>query len=466
LRRRSSLKKPVVYLSAAAALLLAAWASTSVSFSWSPASPEAAPENLPGNGAPDLSIAEAKRTAPSSIDYRRLDQRLQRLAQEPSMVGLAVGIVEGGKIRFVKGYGVTYGGGNEPVTPDTIFRWASVSKGVAADMVAKLAGDGRLSLYEPIAKYAPSLRLPSGNEHRATIADVLSHRLGLFSHANDSKLEDGMNPRFLRSELATLNSICPPGSCWAYQNVAYDAASEVVEKVTGRPYQQVVREQLFLPLGMSSATMSRQGLVGARSWARPHRGGRTSKPVEVTEPYYRVPAAGGVNSSIKDLAIWMQAQMGEEPQVLSPRVLSTVQSPRANTPGELGRMRKFRERLTTATYGLGWRAYDYAGHRIIGHRGGVTGYRSLVMFDPASKSGVVALWNSSATQPGGLEFEVMDMIFKLPFKDWMELDGKKGPPIPQPQEMLKEDAEEAPPAAARVAEAQPRSANGRRPSGR
>lgn len=467
-RRRGSLKKPVVYLSAAAALLVAAWASTSVSFSWNPASPEAAPENLPGNGAPDLSIAEAKRRAPSRIDYRRLDERLQRLAQEPSMVGLAVGIVENGEIRFVKGYGVTQGGGgNEPVTADTIFRWASVSKGVAADMVAKLADQGRLSLYEPVSKYAVSLRLPAGNEHRATIADLLSHRLGLFSHANDSKLEDGMNPRFLRSELATLNSICPPGSCWAYQNVAYDAASEIVEKVTGKPYQQAVREQLFLPLGMSSATMSREGLVGARNWARPHRGGRNSKPVEVTEPYYRVPAAGGVNSSIKDLAIWMQAQMGREPGVLSPKVLANVQSPRAITPGELGRMRKFRERLTKATYGLGWRIYDYSGHRIIGHRGGVTGYRSLVMFDPESNSGVVALWNSSATQPGGLEFEVMDMVFRLPFKDWMELDGKKGPPLPQPQEMLKEEEPGAPlPAAAKAAEAQPKSAGDRKPSAR
>jgi beta-lactamase class C len=444
---------------------LGAWAATSVSFSWTPASPEAAPENLPGNDARDLSIAEAKRRGRSEIDYRWLDERLQRLAQEPSMVGLAVAIVENGEIRFVKGYGVTYAGGNEPVTPDTIFRWASVSKGVAANMVVKLADQGRLSLYEPVAKYAASLRLPAGNEHRATISDLLSHRLGLFSHANDSKLEDGMNPRLLRGDLATLNAICPPGQCHSYQNVAYDAASEIVEKVTGRPYEQVVREQLFLPLGMSSATMSRQGLVGARSWARPHRGGRTSKPVEVTEPYYRVPAAGGVNSSIKDLAIWMQAQMGEEPEVLSPKVLSSVQSPRANTPGELGRMRKFRERLSKATYGLGWRIYDYSGHTVVGHRGGVTGYRSLIMFDPAKKSGVVALWNSSAAQPGGLEFEVMDMIYKLPFRDWMELDSKKGPPVQQPQEMLKEEVDETsvPP---RVAEAQPKSEGGRRPSGR
>jgi beta-lactamase class C len=323
-------------------------------------------------------------------------------------------------------------------------------------MVAKLAEQGHVSLYAPVSRYAASLRLPGGNEHRATVSDLLSHRLGLFSHANDSKLEDGGDPRLLRANLATLSAICSPGQCHAYQNVAYDAASEIVEKVTGKPYEQVVREQLFLPLGMSSATMTRQGLVGARSWARPHRGGKTSKPVEVTESYYRVPAAGGVNSSIKDLAVWMQAQMGEEPQVLSGKVLANVQSPRANTPGEMARMRKFRERLAKATYGLGWRIYDYAGHTVVGHRGGVTGYRSLIMFDPERNSGVVALWNSSTAQPGGLEFEVMDMIFGLPFKDWLDLDGK-GPPTPQPQEMPREELE----ATAKVAAAAPRSADDR-----
>jgi beta-lactamase class C len=431
-----------------------------VSFTWRPASAEAAPENLPGNDARDLSIAEARRREPSTIDYRRLDERLHRLAAEPSMVGLAVAVVENGKIRFLKGYGTTVAGGNEPVTPETIFRWASVSKGVAGDMVAKLAEQGHLSLYAPVVKYAPSLRLPAGNEHRATVSDLLSHRLGLFSHANDSKLEDGADPRLLRSSLAQLSAICAPGQCHAYQNVAYDAASEIVEKITGKPYEQAVREQLFLPLGMSSATMSRQGLVGARSWARPHRGGKTSKPVEVTEPYYRVPAAGGVNSSIKDLAVWMQAQMGEEPEVLSAKVLASVQSPRANTPGEMGRMRKFRERLSKATYGLGWRIYDYAGHTVVGHRGGVTGYRSLIMFDPEKNSGVVALWNSSTAQPGGLEFEVMDMIYRLPFKDWLDIDGKKGVPTPQPQEMLKEEIEST----ATVAEASPRSADDRKPA--
>jgi beta-lactamase class C len=348
------------------------------------------------------------------------------------MIGLAVGVVENGEIRFLKGYGETVAGSGEAVTTDTVFRWASLSKGVAGDMVAMLADQGKLSLYEPVARYSTSLRLPGGNEHKATVADLLSHRLGLFSHANDAKLEDGMDPRFLRAGLAQLNSICSPGTCWAYQNVAYDAASEVVEKVTGQSYAEAVRERLFGPLGMVGASMTREALVTSRSWARPYRGGRNSKPLEVAEPYYRVPAAGGVNSTIKDLAIWMQAQMGLKAAVLSPRVLETVQTARVRTPGELGRMRKFRERVHTAAYGLGWRIYDYAGHRVVAHRGGVSGYRSLIMFDPALKSGVVALWNGSSSQPGGLEFEVMDMFYKLEPRDWLFLDAKRGTEPPAP----------------------------------
>ena len=375
-------------------------------------------------------IRERQGAPDSRIDYELLDFRLRRLMEQDRMVGLAVGIVEKGEIRFLKGYGVTAAGTPDPVTPETVFRWASVSKGVAGDMVALLADEGKLSLYEPIAKYSYSLRLPGGGEHRATVSDLLSHRLGLPGHSHDPKLEDGADPRQLRSELATIGLICLPGQCHAYQNVAYDAASEIVEKITGKPYREAVAERLFGPLGMRSASMTREGLMSAPSWARPHVGGKSSKPVEVVEPYYRVPAAGGVNSSIKDLAVWVQAQMGLSPKVLSPRVLEAVQAERSATPGELGRMRKFRERIRSAAYGLGWRIYDYAGHRVVGHRGGVRGYRSLILFDPALKSGVVALWNGSSGQPWGLEFEVMDMLYRLEARDWLQLDARPAPAQP------------------------------------
>jgi len=411
-------------------LLLLYWAVTHISFRDS-----AEPQSALGVSNEQLVTISEPRPAPGSVvDYRRLDQRLETLMRGERMIGLAVGVVEGGQIRFLKGYGETVAGSGEKVTIDTVFRWASVSKGVAGDMVALLASEGKLSLYEPVSKYAASLRLPGGNEHKATVSDLLSHRLGLPGHANDPKLEDGEDPRLLRGQLGQLGASCPPGSCWAYQNVAYDAASEIVERVTGKPYGEAVRQRLFGPLGMRGASLDRQGLVTARSWARPYVGGKHSRPVEVSEAYYRVPAAGGVNSTIKDLAIWLQAQMGLSPSTLPPRVLEAVQTERVRTPGELGRLRKFRERVHNASYGLGWRIYDYAGHRIVGHRGGVRGYRSLILFDPLLKSGVVALWNGSSNQPAGLEFEVMDMIYRLEPRDWLFLDGAPGAATSEPAE--------------------------------
>ena len=370
--------------------------------------------------AANLRLATVSAASRRDIDYASLDARLQRLVQKPTMVGLAVGIVENGRITFLHGYGETLEGSGDPVTPQTVFRWASVSKGVAATMTAKLAEQGKVNLNAPIATYNTSLRLPGGNEQVATLGDVLSHRLGIYRNAWDDKLEAGEDPHVIRQSLATLSSVCQPHSCWSYQNVAYDTSSEVIAKVTGRPYQEEVREQLFAPIGMTSASVTREGLESSKSWARPHSVGR--RPLEVSDAYYKVPAAGGINSNIKDMALWMIAQMGEMPDVLSPKVLNTIHAPLVSTPGERGRLRKFAERVHDPYYGYGWRSYDYAGHHIIGHRGGVNGYRSLILFDPKLKSGVVALWNSNTSQPGGLEFEVMDMLYHLPFRDWMEVD--------------------------------------------
>ena len=382
--------------------------------------------------AANLRLASLSTSARRDIDYARLDARLKRLAEKPTVVGLAVGIVENGRITFLNGYGETLEGSGEPVTPRTVFRWASVSKGVAATLAAKLADQGKLNLNAPIADYHTSLRLPGGNEQRATLGDVLSHRLGIYRNAWDDKLEAGEDPRAIRQSLATLASLCPPHSCWSYQNIAYDTSSEVIARATGKTYQQSVRDLLFSPIGMTSASLTREGLERSKSWARPHSVGR--RPLEVSDAYYRVPAAGGVNSNIKDMTLWMIAQMGEMPDVVSPKVLDTIHAPLVSTPGERGRLRKFAERVKAPFYGYGWRSYDYAGHHIVGHRGGVSGYRSLILFDPKLKSGVVALWNSNTSQPGGLEFEVMDMLYHLPFRDWMEIDTS-GAPTPEPPEL-------------------------------
>lgn len=370
-------------------------------------------------------------TAPRTVDYPLVDARLKRLIAENDMVGLAIGIVEDGQITYLRGYGETLRGSGNPVTADTVFRWASVSKGVASTLVAGLAYDGKLSLNDPIKKFAPSLRLAGGNEDRVTVTDVLTHRLGIHANAEDPTLEDGGDPRFLRAKLATLPLICPVGTCHAYQNVGYDASSELVEKVVGAPYGDVAAARLFEPLGMKSASVSLNGLVASPSWARPHNAAGTPQPRGLRESYYRVPAAGGVNSSIRDLARWMQAQMGETPRALPPAVLAALHNPVVRTPREERRQRKYRERIGNSHYALGWRTYDYASRRIVGHHGGISGYRASIMFDPARRSGVVAMWNSGSGKPWGLEFEILDMLYGLDRRDWIGLDTPKGQePVP------------------------------------
>ena len=374
----------------------------------------------PKVAAAHLKLAALSTASRRDVDYRLLDARLKQLMMKPAMVGLAVGVVENGRITFLQGYGETLAGSGDPVTPDTVFRWASTSKGVAATMVTKLAEQGKIDLNAPVVNYAPDLKLPAANEYKATVGDLLSHRLGLYRNAYDNKLEEGQDPGLLRTSLSQLNATCQPGTCWSYQNVAYDASSEMVSRITRMSYEQAVKRYLFNPIGMSSGSVSMAGLQSNRSWAKPHSAGRRPEPI--VDTYYKVPAAAGINSNIKDMALWMEAQMGEMPDVLDAKVLDTVHAPYVVTPTERGRLRKFLERVGTAWYGYGWRSYDYAGHRIIGHRGGIKGYRSFILFDPAKKSGVVALWNSDTWQPGGLEFEVMDQIYHLPFRDWLELN--------------------------------------------
>lgn len=392
------------------------------------------PAQQPQESAPKAKLAAVTPAARHEVDYRQLDARLKRLMERPTMVGLAVGVVEDGHITFLKGYGETLAGSGEPVTPETVFRWASVSKGVAATMVAKLAEQGKIDLHAPIAQYSATLKLPDRAEQRATVSDLLSHRLGIYHNAYDNKLEEGGDPGMLRLQLAQLSLVCKPGSCWNYENVAYDAASEIVERTTGEPYRQVLHNRLFGPLGMTSATVTRQGLMGAGSWAHPHSAGR--REVELNDDYYKVPAAAGVNSDIKDFAVWMLAQMGQMPDVVSPNVLNAIHSPMVKTPNERGRLHMPSDTVKGAWYGFGWRTYDYAGHRVVGHRGGVSGYRSLILFDPKKKSGVVALWNSNTSQPGGLEWEVMDMIYGRGFNDWLKLNsaGVQAPSPPEEEE--------------------------------
>ncbi len=353
-----------------------------------------------------------------TIDYRALDTRIQAMMADKTMTGLAIAVVEDGRLSFVQGYGLTAAENGQKVEADTVFRWASLSKTVASTLSARLAQDGVFSLSDPLVKFDTSLRLPGEAERTLTIEQLLSQRTGLPRNAYDGWLEGGRDPREIRASLAAVPLLCPPGTCHSYQNIAYDTIGEVVERATGRSYAQEARQRLFLPLGMTSATIGLDRLQAARSWARPSHQGRATPLVDA---YYRVPAAAGVNSDIVDLARWMQAQMGQAPAVLPAKVLAEIQRPRVNTGRPYGNSPLGRA-LEHPGYGLGMRSFTYKGHRLVGHSGAVTGYRSTVMFDPATKTGVVMLWNSDSSLPFKLQAEVFDNAYHLPFTDWLGLD--------------------------------------------
>lgn len=379
--------------------------------------------------APANPSAVTKTSAQSSltlpIETEVFDLRAQEIMSKLEMAGLAIAIVEDGKITFAKGYGETLIGSGESVTADTVFRWASVSKGVAAHVLVDMARKGKLKLDTPASDLAPTLKLPP-SDTKVDITHLLSHQVGIVRNAYDDKIEGGMGAKEIRFMLEGLPYQCAPTTCHTYQNVAYDAASEIVQTLTGLPYKSVVQTEVFDRFGMSTASVSYEGLLQSKSWAKPH--GRKREVIDSVKPtYYRVPAAAGVNSSIKDLARWMVAQMEDEfPGAVSEseKRQAALQTPLIRTRREQRYINRRFGQMTNAHYGMGFRVYNYKGHKVVGHRGGVEGYRSLILLDPEKRSGIAVMWNSPHYQPTGLQFEFMDQLYGLPKQDWLKLDDK------------------------------------------
>ena len=356
------------------------------------------------------------------IDYRALDRDFAALSLRPEMAGLAVAVVEDGRLSFVGTYGTADKSTGAPVTPATLFRWASVSKTATGMLAAKLEADGSVDLARPVANWRTSLRLPGGAEARLPLAQVLTQQTGLTEHAYDEKLEDGENPALLRATLASAPLQCAPGTCYTYQNVAFDTASEILAEAAGTSFDEAMTARIFRPLGMTSAGMGMARLTSARDWARPHNGSAVLAP---REAYWRVPAAAGIDSNIVDFATWMRAAMGLRPDALPAPVLHSAIQPRVATGRPYGG--KLRQALSDAHYGLGWRTFAYHGRTLAGHSGAVAGYRATMIFDPATRTGAVAMWNSNWGVPFRIPFAVLDRYHRDGETDWLDL-GDVPPP--------------------------------------
>lgn len=337
--------------------------------------------------------------------------------------GMAMAIVQNGRVLSARGYGVTDVAAPQPIDTHTVFRLASLSKSFAGTLTGLLVDDGTLRWDSKVADYVRDFQLSDPYATRQlTVADLLSHRTGLKVHnAFDRDIEADTDYMTVARKLAYAPMECAPGQCYAYQNVAFSLVGDVIQTATGNDYAKLVNQRIFKPLGMSDASVGLGGISSSARWARPHTRSRNGWVSQVPKPtYYRLPPAAGVNASVSDMAQWLIAQTGHRPDVLSAPLLATLHAPLVSTPGEM-RAGWRRDRIWSAGYALGWRVFDYAGHPVVFHAGAVQGYRGLVALVPERDLGIAILWNSESSMPSGLLPTILDRAIGLPAQRWLDM---------------------------------------------
>ncbi len=323
------------------------------------------------------------------------DSHVSAVMREKDAPGVAVAIVANGRIVFEKGYGVKKKGGSDPINIHTSFRIASLSKSFAAVLTGLLVEDGLIGWDDKVKKYLPDFVLAdSVSTENLTVRHVLSHTSGLIPHAYDNLIEANLPLSKIIGELKNVDVICPIGKCYAYQNAVYSLICPIIESATKQKYEAVLRERLLLPLGMTDVTLNRESLISNGNYAYPHikKSGKWT-PTVVKDTYYNVPPAAGINASIHDMAQWLKGFVSDDSTVISPLVVDEICKPFIPTKREIKRF-NWQNRLQGASYGMGWRIFDYAGHTMVFHSGAVRGYLSGLAFLPEYKTGIVVLQNA------------------------------------------------------------------------
>ena len=364
---------------------------------------------------PLLTAAVAALSTPvfAEVDKAAYDKLFRTSMQGKKIPGAAYAIVEMGEPLKVGTFGTRAKGRNLPVTEDTVFRLASVSKTFSASLVAKLVEEGQLSLDTKVSPFVPVFQLKKrGHAEQIELSHLLSHTVGLTPNSYDNMIEDGWDlpkilPRFKR-----LSPLCAPGKCYGYQNIAFSLVEPIVEATVDDEFNTLMQDRILTPLGMETASIGMKGYMEKDDRAHPHVNTRRGwYRTKVKPHYYNVAPAAGVNASIKDMVKWVESYLGWYPEVISPGVIDMVTEKRVRTKRELYK-RQWRPYLEDAHYGLGWRIYDFGDHEIVMHAGGVAGFRSIVSFSEEYGVGLVILMNAESRVIDDLTAQFWDTQFK------------------------------------------------------
>jgi CubicO group peptidase (beta-lactamase class C family) len=349
-----------------------------------------------------------------------LDAYVARSMKTFDVPGMAVAIVKDGNVVVSRGYGVRKLGEATPVDENTLFGIGSNTKAFTAAALATLVDEGKISWDDPVYERLKGFEMYDpyvSKEMR--IRDLLCHRSGLGLGEGD--LMFWPQTTFTRDEVVyRLRYLKPMSSfrtTYAYNNLMFLTAGQVVAEVSGKSWDDYLREKVFLPLGMKTTNTSTNAYKAGDDWAWPHSkvdGKLQAIPFENLD---NAGPAGSINSSVSEMSKWMLLQLnqgkipGTETRLFSEKSSREMWAqqmivPIGDAPPELRNLRRH-----FSGYGMGWGLRDYKGRKLVSHSGGVAGFVTRVMLVPEENLGVVILTN--AEEDGAFDailYHVLDQI--------------------------------------------------------
>ncbi len=338
----------------------------------------------------------ASNPLPYNYDFSEYVDWLEALIEEKKIPGAAFAIVSREGIMHLQTWGVRNISERFPVTTDSIFRIASMSKTFAGAAATLMVDQEGQSWDTQLRDLFPSLELGTKSSSRSiTLRHVASHSTGLMPHSYSNLLDDGVAYDRIKRRFEQIPTVCAPGECYGYQNVVFSMIADIVEETTGASYEQYIEEHIFKPLGMQSASIGYEPYINNPESTHPHRMIRGSWRTTTTNPaYYTVAPASGINASVFDMSMWLRANLGAFPEIFTDEFLTQFHEPVIPTP--YGNYFNRWSGLEKAYYGIGWRVFDFKGLRVIHHGGGVRGYRSEMAFSPDANIGMVLMFNAES----------------------------------------------------------------------
>ncbi len=347
-----------------------------------------------------ISISKKEKREPAANPYfthlaHAYDSVFRTLMKKYDAPGASVAIVYDTTVLLLQGYGVRELNTYDSVDIHTVYRLASVSKPFASFLTGILVQENVLQWDDTVASHWPAFKLKSPESTREIkIRHVLSHTAGLPYHTYTNMIEEGLPADTLLNYLRDIKLVSKPGELYSYQNVGYSIIGKVIEQATGKNYQMQLHEKVFTPLGMKDASTDYIGLLSNKNMAQPHLFKRGKlRPTIVHDTYYNVSPAGGVNASIADMANWLEALLGNRPDVIGKEILDSLFAPNVLAKSRNRNFYKW-NRVKQAYYGLGWRILHFPNDTLIYHGGYVAGYRSEVALLPTEKIAICVLSNA------------------------------------------------------------------------